>query len=77
MTDLAEQQREEWPDSLPSDGRAGGGRARMSADQLAYMADMITELQEMAHSEQLETLAIILNLAAGEAHRAIKGRRGA
>lgn len=43
--------------------------AIITPDQLDYMADLMTELQEMALRSRMETLATILGLAVGEAGR--------
>ena len=41
----------------------------LRADRLSYMADMINELQVMAHETQCHTLAGILGLAHAEARQ--------
>ena len=46
--------------------RSGAERAPQQS-QLEYMAEMIRELQTMAHSRRLKTLAQILELAHSEA----------
>ena len=53
------------------------GRATLvdlRADRLSYMADMINELQVMAHETQCHTLAGILGLAHAEARQKVQGR---
>ncbi|MCB1519544.1 MAG: hypothetical protein KDJ37_03095 [Hyphomicrobiaceae bacterium] len=50
-----------------ADGDEGPGPIGGRADQLAYMADMILELQQMAARGGLGTLAGILGLAHTEA----------
>lgn len=52
-----------------------GDPARTQADQLAYMADMISELQRMADQSGLVTLAGILALAHVEARLCLKRSR--
>jgi len=44
-------------------------KVELRADRLAYMADMIRELQIMASEAQCETLAGILGLAHAEANQ--------
>ena len=46
----------------------------LRADRLSYMADMINELQVMAHETQCHTLAGILRLAHAEARQQMHGR---
>ncbi len=46
--------------------------ARVSKDQLEYMADLLLELTEMARSNNLATLAGIIELASMEARMRAK-----
>lgn len=50
-------------------------RTAVGSDHLAYVADLIAELQELARQGQFETLATILGLAELEASRLAAERR--
>ena len=60
-------------------GRSKGGSTTSHADleqreRLAYLADMLSELQVMAEREGCETLAGLLALSHAEARRQVSGR---
>jgi hypothetical protein len=59
-------------DMLSSSGRPRTALDALRADRIAYMADMISELQCLAHEAQCMTLAGILGLAHAEAQQQIQ-----
>lgn len=74
MPDLANTPKSAEPAALPAktlEARSieSAENAIITPDQLDYMADLMTELQEMALRSRMETLATILGLAVGEAGR--------
>ncbi len=70
MTQLSEQSRDVTYTSKDTSARddALPGNA-VGLDQLDYMADMIGELEKIAHDAQMHTLAGLLALAQVEARR--------
>ena len=72
MVQLAELQHDEAQATVSRDDSGRElPKGRVSPDQLAYMADMMAELQEMARNAGLPTLATLLGLSVQEAHRQI------
>lgn len=68
MPDMANAKSTLTRDSKSPD--SSGGPA-VSLDQLNYMADLLVEMQVMAVQSRLDTLAVILGLAVGEANQQI------
>jgi hypothetical protein len=56
----------------PGDNGSADG---LHEDRLAYLTDMIRELQVIAHESQLETLTGILGLAHSEARQKLQKKR--
>jgi len=55
--------------------QSAAGAVPIGADHLAYMADMIAEMQDIARRGQFDTLATILGLAGVEASRQVETLR--